>query len=139
MESKRFGNRILIRLNPGDEVVGSVMAACREHDVRLGSISGIGAVDQAVIGLFRTNTKEYVKSELRREFEITALTGNVTTMNGELYLHLHATLADEEHRAFGGHLNEAHVSATAEIVVDVLDGEVDRYFDEKIGLNLIRF
>lgn len=139
MESKRFGNRILIRLTPGDEVIGSVMAVCRKEAVKLGTVSGIGAVNRAVIGLFRTDTKEYVKSELRREFEITALIGNVSTMDGETYLHLHATLADEKHQAFGGHLNEADVSATAEIVVDVMEGEVDRAFDANVGLNLIKF
>ncbi|MEF2145459.1 MAG: PPC domain-containing DNA-binding protein [Desulfovibrionaceae bacterium] len=139
MENKRYGNKLLIRLDPGDEVVASVQAACEEHDVKLGSISGIGAVNRAVVGLFKTATKEYVKHELTGDFEITALAGNVGTMDGKSYLHLHATLADVAHNAFGGHLNEAHVSATAEIVVDIMEGQIDRAFHEGIGLNLIRF
>lgn len=40
---------------------------------------------------------------------------------------------------FGGHLNEATVSATCEMVIQIIDGKVDRYFDEEIGLNLFRF
>ncbi len=41
---------------------------------------------------------------------------------------------------FGGHLNRAVVSATCEmVVVDVLDGTVDRQYDPVTGLNLFKF
>ena len=40
---------------------------------------------------------------------------------------------------FGGHLNRAEVSATCEMVIQIIQGQVDRYFDESIGLNLFRF
>ena len=46
---------------------------------------------------------------------------------------------DENGHVFGGHLNEATVSATCEMVIEIIDGKVDRYFDEEIGLNLFRF
>ena len=46
---------------------------------------------------------------------------------------------DEQGRVFGGHLNEAIVSATCEMVVEVIDGQVDRAFDEDVGLNLFKF
>ena len=41
--------------------------------------------------------------------------------------------------AFGGHLNEAHISATAELVVRCLPGSTERRFDDEVGLNLIAF
>ncbi len=40
---------------------------------------------------------------------------------------------------FGGHLNKAVVSATCEMVIDVIDGCVDRKYDEETGLNVFRF
>lgn len=40
---------------------------------------------------------------------------------------------------FGGHLNRAIVSATCEIIINIIDGKVDRYFDKEIGLNLFKF
>ena len=40
---------------------------------------------------------------------------------------------------FGGHLNEAFVSATCEMVVLPMAGQVERAFDEETGLNLFRF
>lgn len=139
MEYKRYGSKILIRLDPGEEVVASVAAVCKNEGVRLGSVTGIGAVGSAKVGLFKPATKEYVSSVLEMDLEITALVGNVSEMNGELYLHLHATLADVAHNAFGGHLNEATVSATAEIWIDEAEGTVDRAFSETVGLNLLKF
>lgn len=139
MEYKRYGSKILIRLDPGEEVVRSVAEVCEAERVRLGSISGIGAVDRAKVGLFKPETREYVSTVLEKHLEITALAGNVSQMNGELYLHLHATLADVDHNAFGGHLNEAMVSATAEIWIDIVEGTVDRAFSETVGLNLLEF
>jgi predicted DNA-binding protein with PD1-like motif len=59
-------------------------------------------------------------------------------MNDEVYLHLHVNLSDSSCHAFGGHLNAAVVSATCEVVVCALEGEVGREFSEEIGLNLLQ-
>lgn len=139
MEYVRYGSKILVRLDPGEEVVTGVAAVCEKENVRLGAVSGIGAVNKAVVGLFKPDTKEYVSDTLEKPFEITALTGNISEMDNKLYLHLHITLADVEHNCFGGHLNEAIVSATAEIWIDVVKGGIDRKFNETIGLNLLKF
>ena len=139
MEYERYGSKLLIRLDPGEDVVATLADVCKGENVRLGIVSGIGAVGKATVGLFKPDSKEYFSTTLEKPFEITNLTGNVSEMNGELYLHLHITLADIEHNAFGGHLNEAIVSATAEIWVDIVEGEVDREFSETIGLNLLKF
>lgn len=139
MEYKRYGSKILIRLDPKEEVLTSIGEVCKAEGIRLGSVSGIGAVNKATVGLFNPAIKEYFSTTLERDFEITSLAGNVSEMNGELYLHLHVNLADIEHKTYGGHLNEAIVSATAEICIDVFDGTTDREFSETIGLNLLKF
>ncbi len=52
-------------------------------------------------------------------------------MNGETYLHLHINIADTKQNTFGGHLTSAVVSATLEVIIDVIDGEVDRKFSRR--------
>ncbi len=124
----------------GEEIVESIKKLCEKEDIKLGTISGIGATNRAVIGLFETNTKEYHSKELTGDMEITSLVGNISQMNGEVYLHIHINLANEENKVFGGHLTSAIISATGgEIVIDVIEGVVDRKFDEEVGLNLFKF
>ena len=69
--------------------------------------------------------------------EITSLAGNVSTKNNEIYLHLHVNLSNNKFESIGGHLNEAIISATCEIIIITIDGSVDRYFDKEIGINLL--
>ncbi len=108
-------------------------------ELKLGSVSGIGAVNKVVIGFFDHEKKEYFQEELNQKFEILSVNGNVSTMKGGAYIHLHITLSDSESKALGGHLNSAVVSSTCEIIVEKIDGSVDRELSEEIGLNLIKF
>ncbi len=139
MEYRRFGDKYVVRLNKGEEILESLKKLCKDENIKLGRVTGIGATNKATVGLFNVETKEYHSTELTGDMEITNISGNISQMNGEVYLHLHITVCDEENRAFGGHLNSAVISATCEIIIDVIDGTVDRKFDEESGLNLIKF
>lgn len=139
MEFKKFGNKYVIRMDKGEEIVETLKKFCEEEHITLGWVKGIGAVNKAIIGLFETSTKKYHSIELKGDHEITSLLGNISTMNNEVYLHLHINLADEEYKTYGGHLTSAVISATGEILVEAVDGEVDRSFSQEIGLNLYNF
>lgn len=136
MKFLKTGNRYFVRIDKGEEVIASLKEFCMNNRVKLGSIMGVGAADRITIGLFNTITKEYHNKEYVGEYEITNLTGSITTKDGEIYLHLHITLGDEEYKAYGGHLNECWISGTCELTIDVSDGEINRTFDEPSGLNL---
>jgi predicted DNA-binding protein with PD1-like motif len=51
---------------------------------------------------------------------------------------MHITLSNNEYNAFGGHLNTAIVSATCEVILEELNGKLERSFDENTGLNLFK-
>ena len=91
------------------------------------------------MGVFKVDEKKYYANHFTGDFEIVSLTGTISTMNGEYYAHLHMSAGDEQGRVFGGHLNEAIISATCEMVIEVIDGQVDRVRDESVGLNLFHF
>lgn len=139
MEFKKFGGKYIIRLEKGEEIVSTITELVKKEKISLGRISGIGAVNRVVVGLFELETKEYHKKEFNGAFEILNLSGNISQMEEKEYLHFHITIGDKDFNAYGGHLNEAVVSATAELIIDVIDGSVDRYFDEGVGLNLLKF
>jgi len=52
-------------------------------------------------------------------------------------IHAHIVVSDREMKAIGGHLKQGVVAATCEVVLHVFDGEIKRYSDEEIGLELL--
>ena len=139
MEYRVFGETIVLRLEKGDEVIESIKNLCEKEDIKAGSISGLGASNHVVVGLFKVDEKKYYSNTFEEDFEITNLTGNISRMNGEVYLHIHGTFADLEGKCIGGHLNKAIISATSEIIITKINGDIGRSFSEEIGLNLIKF
>ena len=139
MDFRRFGNKYVVRLDKGEEIVQTVTKFCREEGISLGQISGIGAIEKMEIGYFQVSTKEYHTKTLEGDMEILGLSGNISTMKGDTYIHFHIVISDENLNSFGGHLNSAVISATGEIIIDVIEGSIDREFNEEIGLNLIKF
>lgn len=131
-------NAIVIRLSKGEEIVASIKEIAAKENILSAVVTGIGAVDYAKVGVFLTAQKKYVAQELYGDMEVTALSGSVTRMNGEPYIHIHASLAGEK-GVFGGHLNEAVVSATLEIILIRVDIRIDRKYDTETGLNLMEF
>ena len=101
--------------------------------------TGLGAINDFTAGVYNTATKEYHSIQFQGAFEIVSLTGTVTRKDGDVYLHLHIAAGDEEGHVHGGHLNRAIISATAEIQIQVIDGEIGREFSQEIGLNLFKF
>ena len=139
MEYKQMGNHYVMRVDPGEEILEKIGILCKKENIRVGSAVGLGASNRAVVGLFDTVNKVNKKKELTGPMEITSLVGNISTKDGETYLHFHVNLCDEEMRIQGGHMNACYVSATAEITVTKSEGTVERSMDEEIGLNLYRF
>lgn len=137
MKVKVIENKYIIRLDKGEDVIKTLKEICKEYNISLGNITGIGATDKVTLGLFNTTNKKYYSKTLEGLFEITSMVGNVTSMDTEVYLHLHCNVSDSDLKVYGGHLNYCRISATCEIIIDSIPSNLDRYFDEEIGLNLL--
>jgi predicted DNA-binding protein with PD1-like motif len=139
MEYKQFGTKVMIRIDKGEEIVDSLKTICKELNITLGTITGIGATNKITIGLLNTLTKKYQSNEFTGDHEITSLNGNITMMNNEIYLHIHVTICTIDHKALSGHLASAVVSVTFEGVIDIIEGRITRVFDDSVGVNLLKF
>lgn len=139
MEYRRFGNTIYLRLDPKEEILEEIGKVAKKENIRLAQVTGLGAINDFTAGVYNTVTKEYHSIQFQGAFEIVSLTGTVTRKDGDVYLHLHIAAGDEEGHVHGGHLNRAIISATAEIQIQVIDGEIGREFSQEIGLNLFKF
>ncbi len=139
MEYKRFQNKIIARFDRGEEILTGLKEVCLKEKVCLASVSAIGATDYFTVGNFDVKYKKYRKCTYSGNYEIVSLSGNVTTQNGNYYAHLHMCACDQNGKAFGGHLNEAVISATCEMFIDVIQGTVERETDAETGLNILKF
>lgn len=139
MQYKQFGNTYMVRIDLDEDIIESLKKLCEDAQIRLGCVEAIGAANHAVLGVYDLQKKEYYPEEINGFMEITSLNGNITAMEGKPYIHLHATLADQQHVIHGGHVLKMRVGATCEMFVTVLDGEVTRQKNEALGINLWKF
>ncbi len=139
MEYRVFGKTIVARIDRGEEILSSLQAVCEKEGVKLAEVSALGAVESFTVALYDVPAREYHEHTYTFPAEITSLWGTVTTRDGAFYAHVHMSAADACSREYGGHLKEAKVSATAEMVIHVLDGQVEREYNEEVGLNLMKF
>ncbi len=139
MEYRKFNNTIIARIDKGEEILGQLEKIALAENIKLASVNALGATNDFTAGVFKTEEKKYYSNTFKGDFEIVSLTGTVNTMDDEFYAHIHMSAGNEKGEVFGGHLNRAVVSATCEMVINIIDGKVDRAFDEEIGLNLYRF
>lgn len=139
MEYRRFDNSVVLRLDKDDEITAAVLEVAKKENIRLASVTGIGATDNVTVGVFDIDKKAYDKFTFTGNKEITSLVGNINTMNSEEYCHMHITLAGDKGTVVGGHLLNAVISLTAEIFINIIDGSVDRKRNEALGINTFSF
>lgn len=139
MKFEKFGSNYIVRIDKGEEVLEKLKEICEKENIKLGSITGLGATNKVVLGLFNTDEKIYNKTTLTGPMEITSLVGNISTFEGKTYLHCHINVCNESMNVLGGHLNECYISATGEFVISAINGTVERELNKEIGLNLYKF
>lgn len=136
---KQFGDKYIVSIKTQSEIVKALTDFCTDQKIKAGTISGLGAINEVALRFFDPDTKKYVDKTFKEQLEITNLTGNISTMDGKEYLHLHITLGRSDYTALAGHLLSAKLRGAGEFVIDTVDGKVERTFCPALGLNLYDF
>jgi uncharacterized protein len=89
------------------------------------------------LGFLDPETKEYVPIAVDEQVEALSLVGDISLENGERRVHAHVVIGKRDGRAYGGHLLEAHVWPTLEVVLTESPAHLRRSVDEETGLPLI--
>ncbi len=138
MEYKKAGNRFVLKLKRGEEIISSITELCKKENITAASVSGIGATQSVEAGFYSFKKKKYQGYCFNQNMEILSLLGNISTKDNEPYLHLHIVVSNDEGEALGGHLTKAIISVTAEIFIDVIEVKIDREPDSLTGINLMK-
>jgi len=137
MQSKDVQWKTILVLEAGEPVVASITSWCTEHAIAGASLQAIGAVRESEIGYYDVQTKEYAFKTIEDDREVVSLIGNVSMKEGEHFVHAHISLGDPNMQIVGGHLKEAIVAMTLEVVVEPYQYALSRVYNEGIGLHLL--
>jgi len=121
----------------GDEVTKELLAFAREHELDAASFSGIGAFQQVTLGYFELEKREYKRIPVNEQVEVVSLIGNIARGDDGPKLHAHVVVGRSDGAAFGGHLIDARVRPTLEIVLVETPAHLRRRSDPATGLALI--
>jgi predicted DNA-binding protein with PD1-like motif len=121
----------------GDDVLENLLAFAREHELTAAEFTGLGALSDAVLGYFDWQEKDYKRIPIDEQVEVLNLTGNIALADGEPKLHPHIVLGKADGTAHGGHLLQAHVRPTLEVIVTESPVHLRRRSDKETGLALL--
>jgi len=125
----------VFRIKPEQELVSEIARYCRQNGISSGVVIGIiGSVESASLNFLRELPGKYETKQYQGPLEIVCAQGSVALKDAELITHVHIQLAGPD-ECRGGHLVEAKVFSTAEVVIGELDYQLHRYADSYTGLN----
>jgi uncharacterized protein len=137
MKSKKLDGGTVLILDTGDEVVSTLTAFAKENHIGGAHFTAIGAFSDAGIGYFDLQKKDYLKNQVNEQVEVVSLIGDIALDKGEPKIHAHVVVGKRNGSAMGGHLLEAHVRPTLEVMLQESGEQLKRRFDPESGLALI--
>jgi uncharacterized protein len=121
----------------GDEPVTGLTDLAKREGVSGAHLTGIGAFSSVTLGFFDRTRRDYRKTRVEEPVEVVSLVGNIALDKDSPKLHAHVVVARANGQALGGHLLEAKVGPTLEVVIEESPQQLHRTFDEATGLALI--
>jgi len=121
-----------------EEVAAGLLDFAKREGITAGRLTAIGGFADMVLGFYDRERKEYKKIPIKEQVEVLSLVGDISLDRGEPKVHAHAVVGKADGTAHGGHLLEAHVWPTLEVVVVESPAYLRRQMDEEAGLPLIR-
>ena len=133
MDARKTGDRIVVRMDRGEEVLEKLGDLRETFDITNGFFQAIGAVDRVTLAHYDVDAQEYSETVFEAPFEVTNFAGNI----GPDKIHAHITVADDSYEAKAGHCSGARVSGTFEMIVLLSDEPaLTHAYDEETGLDL---
>jgi uncharacterized protein len=130
----------VVALETGDRLIGSLASFASEEGVAAAELTAIGALASARLAYFEWESKDYVEIAVDEQVELVSLNGRITRPEGGAgapHLHVHCVLGRRDGSAVAGHLIEADVRPTAEVLITDSPARLHRRTDPESGLPVI--
>jgi hypothetical protein len=127
------------RRSQGDEIAAGLKKFAKEQELKGSSFKAIGALESVKLGWFDWDEKKYKTAvELKEQVELLSMIGDVALKDGEPQVHAHLVVGRRDGTAHGGHLLEARVRPTCEVILMESPEALRKEMDPEAGIALIK-
>lgn len=127
-------DRVLVNLDRGEDLRSGLEGLATRLGLVSARISAIGALEDPELGCWDPQARIYHKQIFPGIWELLCLNGNLSLLDGRVFMHAHATLSGEDFIARGGHLFEARVGVVVEAFLDPCPTPLPRRMCPEVGL-----
>jgi predicted DNA-binding protein with PD1-like motif len=120
-----------------EEFVGGLTSWAKENKLGGSHFTAIGAFREVTLGYFDCGKKNYQKIPVPEQVEVLSLIGDIALTNGVPQIHAHVVVGKSDGSAHGGHILEARVWPTLELILTESPKHLCRKYDPETGLALI--
>lgn len=121
----------------GDEAFSGLLDFADKYGVKSAHFTAIGALQGAILAWFDPEKKMYREIPIDTQVEVLSMIGDIALYQGKPVVHTHMVVGLPDGTARGGHVIEAHVFPTLEVMVTVDPNAMQKQLDKETGLILI--
>lgn len=132
------GHRVVIVVaDKGDDPVATVTEAAERHGIKAAQITAVGGFESATLGYFNRERRAYDPIPVGEQVEVLSFIGDIATTDSGPAAHIHVVLGRPDGSTVGGHLQQASVWPTLEVIITEVAPELAKRRDPETGLALI--
>ena len=121
----------------GDEAFSGLLEFAEKYQVTSAHFTAIGALSGATLGWFDPGRKMYKKIPVIGQHEVIRMSGDIALYQGKPVVHAHMVVGSADGTTLAGHVLDAYVSPTLEVMVTVDPITMQKRLDPATDLTLI--
>jgi hypothetical protein len=121
----------------GDEAFSGLLDFAEKYHITSAHFTAIGALNGATLAWFDPQRKMYKKIPIDGQVEVISMIGDIALYQGKPVVHTHMVVGTSDGTVRGGHVLEAHVYPTLEVMVTADEAAMQKRLDPETGLTLI--
>jgi len=121
----------------GDEAFTGLLDFAEKYQITSAHFTAIGALNGATMGWFDSQRKMYKKIPINGQHEVIGMSGDIALYQGKPVVHMHMIVGGPDGTTQAGHVLDAYVSPTLEVMVTVDPITMQKRLDPATDLTLI--
>jgi uncharacterized protein len=131
-----LGRIFLVRVEHDSDIIKFIADFAKKQGIEVATFTSIGALKRAKLGFYDQIKHQYLETHLDMHLEIASCIGNISIKDGDVFVHAHVVLSDQNGTSKSGHLIEGIVFAVEVHMIELTGKKIERTKDAVTGLSL---